>query len=315
MKDVSVAAAPFRRKTFGKWILVGEHAVLRGVPALVFPTTAFGMNFSWQPSATPLKVNFQGSRGEELNLIFWGLIEHALQKTGRARAQLTGELTIESELPLGAGLGASGALCVGVGRLFAHWGFVGHDDIWSKRSDPIYEFSRELENLFHGQSSGVDIAVALEGRGLRFMRGGERSPVTVNWAPKIYLSYSGKRGMTSDCVRRVCDLRERSPHLGEKLDLQMREAVEVAEKALQADAQSGLDLLSRAFDLGRDCFYQWGLCEGPLDQHMRELIQAGALAVKPTGSGGGGYVISLWENAPPTLPFALFSANLNSTES
>ncbi len=303
----------FAKRTFGKWILVGEHAVLRGVPALVFPTSAFGMKFTWVPDSSSLKVNFKGSRGDELKLVFWGLIEHALQKTKRERSQLTGELTIESELPLGAGLGASGALCVGVGQLFSQWGYISAGDTWSQRPDPIYEFSRELENLFHGESSGVDIAVALEGRGLRFMRGGERSPVEVNWAPHIYLSYSGKRGVTSDCVRRVGELRDKSPHLGEKLDLQMREAVEVAERALKSNEKEGLDLLSRAFDLGRDCFYQWGLCEGPLDHHMHELIQAGALAVKPTGSGGGGYALSLWEHPPKDTSIPFFSADVLST--
>jgi len=278
----------FSERTFGKWILAGEHAVLRGSPALVFPARAFAMTFSWQPSSSPLTVNFSGQHGNELQLIFWGLLEHALQKVGRGRDAMRGDLRVESALPLGAGLGGSGALCVGVGRTFAHWGYI--------QEKEIYDFSRELENLFHGESSGVDIAVALEGRGLRFMRGGERSPLAVAWRPNMYLSYSGKRGVTSECVKKVRELGEKSPHLGEKLDGQMREAVEMAEKALAVDATSSLDQLSRAMDLGRDCFYKWGLCDGALDQHMHELIQAGAIAVKPTGSGGGGHVLSLWEN-------------------
>jgi mevalonate kinase len=292
----------FSERTFGKWILAGEHAVLRGAPALVFPTQAFAMNFSWEPSEAPLSVRFTGERGDELKLVFWGLLEHALQKLGRARDAMKGSLRIESGLPLGAGLGGSGALCVGVGRVCAHWGYI--------RENEIYNFSRELENLFHGESSGVDIAVALEGRGLRFMRGGERNPLNVAWDPKMYLSYSGKRGVTSDCVRRVRELSEKSPHLGEKLDSQMREAVEGAERALAVENTSSLDLLSRSIDLARDCFYQWGLCDGALDHHMHELIQAGALAVKPTGSGGGGHVLSLWEKTPPAISVPFFAAPL-----
>ena len=39
---------------------------------------------------------------------------------------------------------------------------------------------------------------------------------------------------------------------------------------------------------------------------MQILREAGAIALKPTGSGSGGHVISLWQNAPPkSLPFAL----------
>jgi mevalonate kinase len=32
---------------------------------------------------------------------------------------------------------------------------------------------------------------------------------------------------------------------------------------------------------------------------MEMLKKAGAVAVKPTGSGGGGYVLSLWTTQPP----------------
>ena len=276
----------FHTETYGKWILAGEHAVLRGVPALVFPSQQFSMNFSYIENDQPLHLDLLGEKGEELNLVIWGVIENALQKVGRSRANLTGQLTIKNTLPVGAGLGASAALCVGVARLFAHKNWI------DKKN--IYEFSRELEGLFHGESSGVDIAVALEGVGLRFMRGGERTPLVLRWKPHLLLTSSGQRGVTADCIRKVRELWENSPDLGEKIDEQMREASELAEKSFQLNADEGFTLLAHAIDLGRDCFYQWGLCTVELDQHMREIQKAGAMAVKPTGSGGGGYVLSLW---------------------
>lgn len=282
----------FQTETYGKWILAGEHAVLRGVPALVLPLKQFSMKFDYQnKNISSFDVKLGGTRGEELNLILWGLLEHALKKVNRTREELIGVLKIESNLPLGAGLGASAALCVGFGQLFAHLGWI--------EENRIYEFSRELEGLFHGESSGVDIAIALDGVGLRFMRGGERTPLKLNWQPQLYLSYSGKRGMTSDCVKKVTELNVRNPGFGEKVDQQMRESVDIAERALQTNSQHGFQLLAQSLDLARDCFYQWELCDGALDQHMRELSQAGAYAVKPTGSGGGGYVLSLWQNEPP----------------
>lgn len=282
----------YTTQTYGKWILAGEHAVLRGSPALVLPLKSHTMQFKYEQSDGDLRLSLKGQRGDELNLIIWGLIENALQRLGRQRHELTGELQIENNLALGTGLGASAALCVGVTQVFAAKGWV------DQRR--VYEFARDLEGLFHGQSSGVDIAVALEGAPLRFMRGGERTPLVMNWSPVMYLSYSGKRGVTSECVSKVMKLFEQSPHRAEKIDNQMREAVQLAELALKADAANGFDQLARAIDQARDCFHQWGLCDGALEQHMTSLTEAGAYAVKPTGSGGGGYVLSLWEDEAPT---------------
>jgi mevalonate kinase len=119
------------------------------------------------------------------------------------------------------------------------------------------------------------------------------------WSPKLYLSYSGKRGVTSECVKRVSELRTQNPQVADKIDAQMRESVELAEAALHDTTPQGFDRLAHALDLARDCFYQWGLCEGALDQHLKVLSRAGAYALKPTGSGGGGYVLSLWREEPP----------------
>jgi mevalonate kinase len=38
-----------------------------------------------------------------------------------------------------------------------------------------------------------------------------------------------------------------------------------------------------------------------LEEHLGDLKRAGAVAVKPTGSGHGGYVLSLWRDEVPRL--------------
>lgn len=278
----------------GKWILAGEHAVLRGVPALVFPLKArvLDLSYSCPDTATALNLHLQGDHGEELRLLVWGVVERACEMNGISRSSLRGELTLKSSIPVGAGMGASAALCVALTKWFHFLGFVSEAD--------LFEFARNLENLFHGESSGVDIAVSLSNQALRYERGGERRPLDLRWMPQWYISYSGKRGVTVDCVNKVKELIAGNPELGAAIDEQMRTAVAMCEKALVSpgDAES-LELLKNGISCAAEAFARWGLVEGEPQAHMEMLTKAGAVAVKPTGSGGGGYVLSLWVAPPP----------------
>lgn len=284
----------------GKWILAGEHTVLRGSPALVFPLRSRFLDLSYDSSLKqPLQLELQGEHGKELEVLLWGVLEKACEKTQMSRSELQGKLKLKSNIPLGAGLGASAALCVAIGRWFQALGKISQAE--------VYEFSRSLENLFHGESSGVDIAVALSGEGLRFMRNGSREKIQMNWKPKWFVSYSGKRGVTSDCVNQVKSLLQQNSALGEKIDEDMKKAVQIAEEALVLDQAQGLAKMKESMDLAKSCFDRWGLTP---EEHVQWLISQGAYAVKPTGSGGGGFVLSLWRHDPPVEATKLLIACL-----
>ncbi len=282
----------FECETYGKWILAGEHAVLRGAEALVFPIAGKNFRLRYRPEKTPLKGTFHGPTGAEYRLLFWGVLENALSHLGQERQRLSGEFEVHSNLPLGAGLGASAALCGAVTRWCESQGFA-------VRPTP-YDFARVLENFFHGESSGVDIAVALSGRPLSFFKGQPFKEFLPLWKPFLYLSYCGHRGMTADCVAKVKELILAHPAQGAELDGLMKEAVKTAKQALLTPPSEGSFLaLKRALHLAEECYRMWGLVSGELHSHMEALKQKGAQAVKPTGSGGGGFVLSLWAQ-PPT---------------
>lgn len=278
----------------GKWILAGEHAVLRGVPALVFPlrTRVLDLSYACPTSSTALNLYLHGEHGEELQLLVWGVIERACELKKISRSSLVGELTIKSSIPVGAGMGASAALCVGLTKWLNYLDIV--------QDEEMFEFARTLENLFHGESSGVDIAVSLSGQGLHYERGGERKALELVWTPHWYISYSGQRGVTLECVNKVKGLIAANPELGAAIDGQMRKAVAMCEKALtDPDEPKSFELLKAGIESAGEVFERWGLTEGAPQAHMDLLKKAGAVAVKPTGSGGGGYVLSLWSTPPP----------------
>lgn len=279
----------FSTETNGKWILAGEHSVLRGYPALVFPLLGRGLQLEYINSDQAFRVNFSGEYGADLRLPLWGLLEQALEKAGKSRDDLSGNLNLTLNLPLGAGLGASATICGAVAKWFVSLGWVDPEN--------TFNFALELENIFHGESSGVDLAVALSGQGLRYLRKGEKQTVEFNWKPKLYLSYSGHRAVTSECVLQVKDLLHKNSRHGQKLDEQMNEAVTLAQKSLTENPECFAQL-KMSILLARDCFESWGLCDGAMGTHIKDLEEKGAVAVKPTGSGGGGYALSLWDQEP-----------------
>lgn len=283
-------AIDFTCRSFGKWILAGEHSVLRGSPALAFPIQSRSLELSYSRSNAPLELRLIGDHGNELQELVWSVLVRACAQKNISRSTLMGTLLLESSLPVGAGMGASAALCVALTRWL---GFLGHVS-----ESEYYEFARNLENLFHGESSGVDIAVALNGEGIKFLRDGERTSLKPRWQPKWYISYSGQRGVTLDAVNKVKRQLQEDPEKGRLLDQRMAQAVLAAEAALSKNESTGFSELVSAINLAGTCFEEWGLIEGLPQEHMRWLRQQGAVAVKPTGSGGGGYVLSLWQSTP-----------------
>ncbi len=283
----------FETEAYGKWILAGEHAVLRGHPALVFPLKNKTLNLSYQHSTTPLTLHYQGENAETCEASIWQLLDAGFAKLALDKNQVTGTLHITNHIPIGTGLGASAALCVAITR----WLRATFDS-----SLDIFEFSRSLEDIFHGQSSGLDIAGSAATSNGIYFQSGQTSPITPTWQPHWYLSFSGETGITTRCIQQVQSLREQDPYKANLIDKKMADAVTNASAALtEKNAKSQL---INAMKTASDCFHAWGLIHQPLQAHMDALLKAGALAVKPTGSGQGGYVLSLWDASINTSAFS-----------
>lgn len=213
--------------------------------------------------------------------------EHAVLRTGPALVMPLRHFSTEilptgltSSIPQASGLGSSAALCVCLAKHLGAHGVI----------TDVFQSARLLEDAFHGKSSGVDVAGVMSDGLIRYRMHERPVALDVSWRPHLYVSHSGQEFDTRSAIERV----ENNPETP-SIDSLMNRATELCEWAL---LNQDLDRLADAMNWGQSCFDRWGLVQNVRD-HILSLHLSGAIAVKMTGGGGGGYVMSLWERHPP----------------
>lgn len=270
----------------GKVILLGEHAVVYGTPAL-----AAGLGRGVSASASPADRT-------SLACTPWDT-EHALggdDDVARALSAVVEEhptalptLRIEAkvELPAGAGLGCSAALGVAVIRALDE--AVGHE----ANDAEIAERSLTWEKVFHGTPSGLDNTMAAHGGIASFRRGQPLEPLEVRHKLRLVIGNSGESASTKVMVEGVRRQHDRDPARFAKTLEAVESLVDNARLAIEAgDATT----LGQLMDLNQALLSGMMVSTATLEEMCTAAREAGAKGAKLTGSGGGGCMIALAED-------------------
>jgi mevalonate kinase len=280
--------ANFQTQVPGKWVLAGEHAVLRGAAAVALPHPDLGLSLVFRAgdSAASDLLHIDPLDGSE---IIEGLLRTILQDFDGSSP--FGMLQVQSTIPVGAGLGSSAALCVAVSQwVAAQYGLT---------QKQVVAWATQLEHQFHGRSSGMDVAVISAREPIAFTISQGIRKMGVTRLPRFTFHDTGLRSRTVDCVTKVQAFREQQPTLGAKIDERMELASRWAMEGLAAyddqDSRLGLTRIANAMSHARDCFYSWDLVPAGVQALEESLLKQGARSVKLTGAGGGGMVVALWD--------------------
>ncbi|HET6147063.1 MAG TPA: mevalonate kinase [Polyangia bacterium] len=286
-----------RGQGFGhaKVILIGEHGVVHGHPAL-----AAGL-------AVGVRVEAVTGSGR-LSVPGWSLTAKAGDGSpvGRALAAILTRLRAddldfraEAAIPSRAGLGSSAAMAVAIARAAVaasaqrlEPGRAGDQDGLPRPDDDLPRLRRavdDAEAVFHGTPSGIDAAAALGGGVGRFQRGLGWRPIAVAQAMRICIGLTGRPRDTSAQVAAVTRLRERVPTVGKMLAL-FGDLADAGERAL---AIGDVDGLGRLFDVAHGLLCALRVSSPEIEALVHGARAAGAIGAKLTGAGGGGAVIAL----------------------
>jgi mevalonate kinase len=265
----------------GKLILMGEHAVVYGHPALAIAVDK-GMTVTLRERNGPTGLDSPGIDDVRLT--------HALNTVLPTAGW---GVHIDSTLPIGRGMGSSAALAVALAR--ATLAAEGRP----ATSDAVDELALKVEKVFHGNPSGVDQAVCARGGAIRFQRGPSGpsfEPVALPDLPIVVID-SGTAGNTAELVAGVA---ARQPSVDPYLT-KMGELLDATWPALLA---GDLPTIGQAWHENHWLLRAIGVSTPTLDQIVRLAVEAGALGAKLAGAGGGGVVIALAPDPQPVISSA-----------
>ncbi len=269
----------------GKVILLGEHSVVYGKPALA-AGIAKGVTASADPSPAfllecqPWDVRLEPTSDEQLGRAFAAVLEGYDSPTPV-------HVHADIELPGGAGLGCSAALGVAVVDAL--------DDAYGVQRTPEEraEFSLAWERVFHGNPSGVDNTMAACGGIAVFTKGQPLERVRPRSPLPLVIAHSGESSSTKEVVDHVRRQYDKEPErIGEVFDA-IEALVRNAKLAVEAGDLKGLGQL---MDMNQAMLSALMISTEKLETLCRNARAAGALGAKLTGAGGGGCIIALAPN-------------------
>jgi mevalonate kinase len=239
----------------GKLILLGEHAVVYGYPAIALSVDR----------GTRVVLS-QGPRNQ---------MDPRLAEALDTVLPRSTSVHIETDLPIGRGMGSSAALAVAVAR-------AQHPDA---PQNEIYERAMTMERVFHGTPSGVDVAVASLGGVLRFQKGPPLSHASLpcpDWS--LTVLDTQRTGNTQELVAGVA---ARRPEVNASL-ARIGALVEEA-----ADALSDANTIGKLMNENQAILKDIGVSTPKISELVTLARRYGALGAKLSGAGGGGIVIAL----------------------
>ncbi len=295
-----IASAP------GKVTLYGEHAVVYGEPAIVSSInkriyvkcrprrdntiTISALNLSVPGIILTIdkdgEIKIETDYGRVLSAVSY--IKEAIRLTQNYLDIKGGaDITVSSEMPVGAGLGTSAAVAVST---IAAYSYSHGYRIPAKE---IARLSWETEKTIQGLASPMDSTIATYGGFIYLKYDGKDfdfEPIEdVNELPLV-IGYTKRLYKTADMVSKVKNLIDKYPLLGKNVINLIGKIVEMAREALK---RNDLTMIGELMNINHGLLETLGVSTKELNHIVYIMRSLGAYGSKLSGAGGGGVAIGV----------------------
>ena len=285
------------KKYYGKIILFGEYSMIFGSPALLMPlyTGEAHWDYIWRKHG---KKNYSSNRSLYMFADYLESDDYFTENvdTQKFRIELKRGLFLDSCIPSGYGVGSSGALTAAV-----------YDRFKSKEiDDPIVlkKFLGDMENCFHGSSSGLDPLQCYLGKPFILTEDKKVQILEKDFIPEnihIFLIDSKIKSDTKSLVAYFKEQRDDPRYLKTFNELYYPFVGRCINSLVSGDVDGFFD------DLMHLSYYQTVLLRPMITDNMLPLFSLkrkdAHFQIKICGSGGGGYFLGFSDDIEKTNEF------------
>ena len=266
-KEVGVGQA------HSKIILIGEHAVVYGYPAISLPLLEVEVTCHVVPAETPWRLFEE----DTLSMAVYASLEYLNIKEAYIRCQ------IDSAIPEKRGMGSSAAISIAAIRaVFDYYQAELHHDV-------LEILVNRAEMIAHINPSGLDAKTCLSSHPIRFIKNVGFEELTMDLSAYLVIADTGVYGNTSEAIQVVKNKgKDALPFLHA-----LGELTQEAEEAIKTkDAVKLGEILTKAHGNLKEL----GVSSPEADSLVETALSHGALGAKMSGGGLGGCIIALATN-------------------
>ncbi|MGO2695972.1 mevalonate kinase [Bavariicoccus seileri] len=286
------------KQTHTKIILMGEHAVVFGEPAIAIPFGAVTVTATLTESPTDPTIDCAFYKGLLTNTPdvvaslyhLVSLLDQDLNTTDNSLA-----LTITSTIPPERGMGSSAAVAAAVTRAYFNHFDANLDD------HTLRYYLDASEKIAHGSPSGLDALMMVINHAVLFQKPDHF--ISIPKMPNGYLVVADS-GQTSQTKTAVAMIKQKYDANDAETMASIAQIGSLVKEATHAINQEDLHTLGSLLTANHEELKKLGVSAPIMDALQEVALQQGALGAKLTGGGMGGCMIALADTNESALKIA-----------
>ena len=269
-------------KSHSKIILIGEHSVVYGYPAIAIPLKKIEIECTIEEA----KSNFFYDETDTLSVAIFTALKYLKKENAKIKYKIT------SQIPQKRGMGSSAAVSIAAIRaIFNYFGENLEDELLEK-------LVNTAEIVAHKTPSGLDAKTCLSDKAIRFVKNKGFSYIDLNLDAYLVIADTGIYGNTGEAIQNVKNLGDKAKlslkKLGRLTDEMTRILtgnIENKEEKIKKISKIGEIITAANTELGK-----LNITIEKTELFVKTAIENGAAGAKISGGGLGGCVIALAEN-------------------